>query len=184
MPPRKSSITERVRQSSAESSAPTVVETGDQGDVKDLGIFFLTAVKLLIIYFSINYLLVDCMYLQKPVHADVLLRIDSTNSESSRSSLKAEKLENKPLDTFIENTANAEIIAASQPTKSEESDGKSTLSRASVTFNTFKKSRNFHMLNILQIKTQRVIFFENARFYKLPYLQIIILISNVNQEKA
>ncbi len=40
------------------------------------------------------------------------------------------------------------------------------------------------MLNILQIKTQRVIFFENARFYKLPYLQIIILISNVNQEKA
>ena len=62
------------------------------------------------------------MHLQKPVHADVLLRIDSTNSESSRSSLKIEKPENKPQ---IEKTANAEIIAASQPTKSEESDGKS-----------------------------------------------------------
>ena len=74
------------------------------------------------------------MHLQKPVHADVLLRIDSTNSESSRSSLKIEKPENKPT---IEKAANTEIIAASQPTKSEESDGKS-ICRASVIFNIFR----------------------------------------------
>ncbi|CAG5111689.1 Oidioi.mRNA.OKI2018_I69.chr2.g5968.t2.cds [Oikopleura dioica] len=107
LPARKNSSgsTERVRQSSAESSTPTVVENGDQGEPKDL----------------------DMMHLQKPVHADVLLRIDSTNSESSRTSnSKAEKPESKPSATSpsIEITANSEIInqSSQNPPKSEESD--------------------------------------------------------------